>query len=118
MATTTTATPTGKIQRTSVTANVMSLRGTWLTRWLIWPTSFLRGIRRSQSEAEASAHGREPAMAGAVENSGPAALGGIISRGPPELDTWQGSSSLSSLRRGAYGSRSPLERSLTVAHTP
>ncbi len=55
----------------------MSLMGTWLTGWLIWPTSFLRGFHRSQSEAEASAHWREPAMAGAVGNSDPATLDGI-----------------------------------------
>lgn len=101
-ATTTTAIPRGKIQRTAEAASVMSLMGAWLTRWLIWPTSFLRGFHRSQSEAEASAHWREPAMAEAVGNSNPATLRGI-SRGPPELDVWQGSSSLISLRRGVYG---------------
>jgi hypothetical protein len=73
----------GKIQRTVEAATVMSRMGTWLTWWLICPTSFLRGFHRSQSEAEASAHWREPAVAGAVGNSNPAALAGW---NPPELD--------------------------------
>lgn len=116
--TTTTAMPTGNIQRTSETATVMSLMGTWLTRWLIWPTSFLRGFHRSQSEAESSAHWREPAMAEPCKTPIPPLSTGSISWGTPELDAWQGSSSLTSLRRGAYGGRSQPGRSLTVTHAP
>lgn len=60
---------------------------------------------------------RASAMAGAVGNSNPAALGGIISRGPPELDAWQGSSSLQ-VYGGERTAAAPRPDGASRGHTP
>lgn len=105
-ATTTTAIPRGKIQRTAEAATVMSLMGTWLTRWLIWPTSSLTGFHAHKARQRLPLTGESPRRPEPCETPIPPPLAGSIAQGPPELDVWQGSSSLTSLRRGAV--RGPL----------